>query len=136
MLLACGPVFGLEFFAILYGLYAVPTVIGVLSMAARLRAGARRLGILAMLSLCWAGLLGGSTLATSLMERGSIFPGAVPLAVIMLAVSISSVATLAHFPARPPLPGFCAGCGYNLTGNVSGICPECGRAAASAGSLR
>jgi len=22
--------------------------------------------------------------------------------------------------------GFCAGCGYNLTGNVSGICPECG----------
>jgi uncharacterized membrane protein len=21
----------------------------------------------------------------------------------------------------------CAGCGYNLTGNVSGICPECGR---------
>ncbi|MFH1746136.1 MAG: hypothetical protein ABIG44_03725 [Planctomycetota bacterium] len=24
--------------------------------------------------------------------------------------------------------GFCVPCGYNLTGNVSGICPECGEA--------
>ena len=23
-------------------------------------------------------------------------------------------------------PGLCAACGYNLTGNVSGVCPECG----------
>jgi len=23
--------------------------------------------------------------------------------------------------------GYCAGCGYDLTGNVSRICPECGR---------
>lgn len=27
---------------------------------------------------------------------------------------------------RPKTPGFCARCGYNLTGNVSGVCPECG----------
>ena len=25
-------------------------------------------------------------------------------------------------------PGHCAQCGYNLTGNTSGTCPECGRA--------
>jgi hypothetical protein len=24
--------------------------------------------------------------------------------------------------------GLCAHCGYNLTGNVSGVCPECGGA--------
>ncbi len=24
-------------------------------------------------------------------------------------------------------PGHCRKCGYNLTGNVSGICPECGK---------
>jgi hypothetical protein len=27
---------------------------------------------------------------------------------------------------RPP-PGHCRTCGYDLTGNVSGICPECGK---------
>ena len=28
---------------------------------------------------------------------------------------------------RPsPSPGCCRECGYNLTGNVSGVCPECG----------
>ena len=25
-----------------------------------------------------------------------------------------------------PVPGHCRSCGYNLTGNVSGVCPECG----------
>ncbi len=29
-------------------------------------------------------------------------------------------------PAR--LPGQCKNCGYNLPGNVSGRCPECGKA--------
>lgn len=27
-----------------------------------------------------------------------------------------------------PPPGHCQSCGYNLTGNVSGMCPECGEA--------
>lgn len=25
------------------------------------------------------------------------------------------------------LPGHCGRCGYNLTGNISGVCPECGK---------
>lgn len=31
-----------------------------------------------------------------------------------------------HRRAKPP--GHCKACGYNLTGKVSGICPECGTA--------
>lgn len=27
---------------------------------------------------------------------------------------------------RPPLPGHCVRCGYNLTGNTNGVCSECG----------
>lgn len=31
------------------------------------------------------------------------------------------------FVGRPRrIPGFCSTCGYNLTGNLSGVCPECG----------
>jgi hypothetical protein len=27
---------------------------------------------------------------------------------------------------RPPARGLCVNCGYNLTGNTSGVCSECG----------
>jgi hypothetical protein len=30
--------------------------------------------------------------------------------------------------ARVPPPGHCKKCGYNLCGNLSGVCPECGTA--------
>lgn len=33
---------------------------------------------------------------------------------------------LAWRRSRKPPPSFCQKCGYNLTGNVSGVCPECG----------
>lgn len=33
----------------------------------------------------------------------------------------------AHRPPFDPRGVHCVGCGYDLTGNVSGICPECGR---------
>ena len=37
------------------------------------------------------------------------------------------IPTVFAFPrARRSLPGHCQVCGYDLTGNVSGICPECG----------
>jgi rubrerythrin len=31
---------------------------------------------------------------------------------------------------KEPRPWECTVCGYNLTGNVSGVCPECGNAIA------
>jgi predicted RNA-binding Zn-ribbon protein involved in translation (DUF1610 family) len=30
--------------------------------------------------------------------------------------------------ARKVPPGLCVSCHYDLTGNVSGVCPECGKA--------
>lgn len=38
----------------------------------------------------------------------------------------------AFVASRHPRPGCCVRCGYNLTGNVSGVCPECGRKVDSA----
>jgi rRNA maturation endonuclease Nob1 len=33
-----------------------------------------------------------------------------------------------HLRGRLTEMGRCAGCGYNLTGNTTGVCPECGAA--------
>ncbi len=33
-----------------------------------------------------------------------------------------------YIDRRRPPPGHCGRCGYNLTGNTSGVCPECGTA--------
>jgi hypothetical protein len=34
--------------------------------------------------------------------------------------------TVRLFVKPKPLAGTCLSCGYNLTGNISGVCPECG----------
>ena len=39
--------------------------------------------------------------------------------------------TRAEYP-----PGHCRTCGYDLTGNVSGVCPECGTAIARSGESK
>ncbi len=46
---------------------------------------------------------------------------------ILLLVSALPTAYLFWRDRRYPR-GHCQGCGYDLTGNVSGVCPECGRA--------
>ena len=43
-----------------------------------------------------------------------------------LVVLLALTATLFYLDRRRVPPGHCRNCGYNLTGNVSGICPECG----------
>ncbi|UCG16986.1 MAG: hypothetical protein JSV19_02915 [Phycisphaerales bacterium] len=47
-----------------------------------------------------------------------------PIWPFFLAFAIPT-AFLCHRDRRPP-KGHCQNCGYDLTGNVSGLCPECG----------
>ncbi len=51
----------------------------------------------------------------------------VPDWVLMLVFGIPYLAIIWWPRRRSPLPGHCVSCGYDLTGNVSGRCPECGR---------
>ena len=39
---------------------------------------------------------------------------------------IGGVLCLSIVSARCRRPGHCQSCGYNLKGNLSGVCPECG----------
>ena len=48
-----------------------------------------------------------------------------PLWLILLAIAIPT-AWLWRRDRRHP-PGHCRNCGYDLTGNVTGVCSECGR---------
>jgi hypothetical protein len=50
----------------------------------------------------------------------------------MLFAFVPFVRYMARRRGRSPLRGHCGRCGYNLTGNVSGTCPECGAACKSA----
>jgi hypothetical protein len=51
----------------------------------------------------------------------------VPDWTLALAALILPGMWLATRRAGAPSTGLCSSCGYNLTGNTSGICPECGR---------
>ena len=45
----------------------------------------------------------------------------------LLLVFGGPTATLFYLDRRHVLPNHCQNCGYNLTDNVSGVCPECGQ---------
>jgi hypothetical protein len=49
-----------------------------------------------------------------------------PLPILLLVAGLGS-----RLRPAPVLPGHCRTCGYDLTGNVSGLCPECGTRSAS-----
>ena len=48
----------------------------------------------------------------------------IPLWIPLVLVAIPT--GLLWWRNRPPKPGHCRSCRYDLTGNVSGVCPECG----------
>ncbi len=62
------------------------------------------------------GFTGGKTVIT-------IIPLWIPFLILAL-----PTAYLFYRDRRPP-PGHCQNCGYDLTGNESGVCPECGKEA-------
>jgi hypothetical protein len=47
--------------------------------------------------------------------------------VALLFALLPGAALFRRLIRRRPGPGMCVNCGYNLTGNVSGVCPECGK---------
>lgn len=47
------------------------------------------------------------------------------VAILLSALSHSLAFAIGGRRRRQP-PGCCIACGYNLTGNLSGVCPECG----------
>ena len=63
-----------------------------------------------------------------------VFRATWPLTLVTLAVGLSFAGVIFARAAKRELPayrrklGMCAACGYDLTGNVSGVCPECGNA--------
>jgi hypothetical protein len=55
----------------------------------------------------------------------------VPLWIPFLPVAIAAIVLWRR--KHPPGAAKCPNCGYNLTGNVTGVCPECGEKTAGEG---
>ena len=55
---------------------------------------------------------------------GVLHPHVIPLWIPLLFIAVPTF-ILWRGDRRYP-PGYCRHCGYDLTGNVSGVCPECG----------
>lgn len=54
------------------------------------------------------------------------------IALLTLPILASAInKAIALLRKRVPLPGHCVACGYDLAGNTSGVCPECGQYVAS-----
>jgi hypothetical protein len=64
--------------------------------------------------------------------------GGVPLWAIAVACGVMSAVYWGGVRrcGRRRAEGFCRGCSYDLTGNVSGVCPECGTKIATAGEIQ
>jgi hypothetical protein len=73
-------------------------------------------GVISLLAVTPAALLGGR--AAGLCYAAALAAG--------IAAWLGAAEYAQRRIARRVKRGCCAECGYNLTGNVSGVCPECG----------
>jgi hypothetical protein len=64
------------------------------------------------------------------VTRGVELPAPAAAAALALAPCLCAGAAVRRRRNRPP-PGHCRSCRYDLTGNVTGVCPECGSCSAS-----
>jgi hypothetical protein len=58
-------------------------------------------------------------------ERNVVIIAPLPMLVVLAAL-LPAVWLYRRFNRRPAGQLFCVACAYNLTGNTSGVCPECG----------
>lgn len=56
-----------------------------------------------------------------------------PTVVLPLWIFVAAAALFYFLTGRRAPVGHCRSCGYNLTGNVSGVCPECGKTIGKSG---
>ena len=101
------------------------------------RRAARRPAVWLAAAAQAAVVLVGSQLVAPMLKAG--LPAWLTVAAVAVVGGVAAlglVQTVLH-TARPyllrELPGRCRGCGYDMTGNTSGACPECGRAVAAKG---
>jgi hypothetical protein len=57
--------------------------------------------------------------------NGDWCPASILIVLALIGVLDEVVVRMAALGERPPMPS-CHRCGYDLTGNTSGTCPECG----------
>src|SRR5437588_8146975 len=73
-------------------------------------------------------ILAGRLFAT----RGGSRVAPMPMRLIALNLFLGAACAFVGYillAAKPKASGLCANCGYDLTGNLSGVCPECGEQA-------
>ncbi len=73
----------------------------------------------------------------NLMVCGIYYVVVVPLWLPTVILAAYAALNVWRWRCRRVRPGHCASCGYDLTGNISGRCPECGvTVTVAAGALR
>lgn len=61
----------------------------------------------------------------ALEKNGKFHTGTIPLWILFVLIAVPSAIALWR-TRRLAVAGHCTRCGYNLTGNTTGRCPECG----------